>query len=78
MKLLDNSVKKAKEAGIDVYLNPLAVTTLSDEKKKEIYGNISPFLTKRGKPKKLRGNLKGCVALIRWLNDLSVMDTLFR
>jgi 4-hydroxy 2-oxovalerate aldolase len=37
MKLLDNSVKKAKEAGIDVYLNPLAVTTLSDEKKKEIY-----------------------------------------
>tara|TARA_Y100000389_G_scaffold201448_1_gene244211 strand:- start:3956 stop:5638 length:1683 start_codon:yes stop_codon:yes gene_type:complete len=37
MNLLDQSVKKAKEEGIDVYLNPLAVTTLTDKQKIDIY-----------------------------------------
>lgn len=37
MELLEKSVKKAKECGIDVYLNPLAVTTLTEEEMEEVY-----------------------------------------
>lgn len=37
MELLEKSVEKAKECGIDVYLNPLAVTTLTDKQKIEVY-----------------------------------------
>ena len=70
MELLDNSIKKAKEVGMDVYLNPLAVTTLSDKQKIELYNYCNKL-----KPKGVSiVDTFGSLTFKSYINTINMMD----